>query len=255
MLTLLSWNINGIRAAERKGFIPWLLGTHADIICLQETKARTDQLSASLIHPDGFASHFHLGDRPGYSGVGIYTRIPHLGITTQFGDPYLDAEGRVIRIELPHFYLYNVYFPNGGNGIERLTYKLNFYTHFLAHIEQQRKQKPIIITGDINTAHREIDLARPKENANTSGFLPIERAWLDQLEAAGYTDTFRSVHGDIPHRYTWWDTKTRSRDRNIGWRLDYFWVSKELKEHIADAWISAEVPGSDHAPVGLKLNI
>ncbi|GMU25624.1 exodeoxyribonuclease III [Patescibacteria group bacterium] len=251
--SLISWNVNGIRAASRKGFLDWLRTERPDIAALQETKAHVEQLSESLIHPDGYESYWNSSDRKkGYSGTVTYTRVSPLLATMHFGEPLLDEEGRVVMLEYEPFYLFNVYFPNGGSGEHRLKYKLDFYERFLRLIEAFRKKKPVILCGDVNTAHTEIDLARPKENEKTSGFMPVERAWIDALVKRGYLDTFRLFH-EGPEHYSWWDMKTRSRERNVGWRIDYFFVSDELKRNIRDAFILSDVHGSDHCPVGLKL--
>jgi exodeoxyribonuclease-3 len=171
---------------------------------------------------------------------------------TDFGHLALDGEGRIVMLEFEKFFLFNVYFPNGGSGEERLAYKLRFYDEFLNLIESFRKKKPIVVCGDVNTAHKEDDLARPKENVNTSGFMPVERAWLDKLEKHGYIDTFR-MFTEGNGNYSWWDMKTGSRAKNVGWRIDYFWVSEELKKHVKEAKIHPDVLGSDHCPVSLTL--
>ncbi len=248
-----SWNVNGIRAAEKKGFLDWLTkGSDTDIACLQETKAQVEQLSESVLHPDGFESYWNSAIRKGYSGTVIYTKPSPLLSATNFGKSILDEEGRIVLLEYENFFLFNVYFPNGGSGPERLKYKLNFYEEFLKLMEGFRKKKPIVLCGDVNTAHQEIDLARPKENVNNSGFMPIERKWIDKIVRGGYVDTFRKFETGGGH-YSWWDQKTRSRERNVGWRIDYFFVSKEIEKNVKRAWIAPEVMGSDHCPVGLEL--
>ncbi len=251
-IRLASWNVNGIRAAERKGFLEWLHKSKYDIVVLQETKAHVEQLSDELIHPNGYESYWSSGVRKGYSGTVVYTRPSPIFAETTFGDPFLDGEGRIVLLEYDRFYLFNVYFPNGGSGEERLAFKMEFYKRFLKLIEGYRKKKPIVLCGDVNTAHTEIDLARPKQNEKTSGFMPIERKWIDQLISKGYIDTFR-LFNDKGENYTWWDMKSRARDRNVGWRIDYFFVSEELRPNVKKAWIDAETPGSDHCPVGLEL--
>lgn len=252
-ISLASWNVNGIRAAEKKGFVKWLTKSEFDVIGIQETKAHVEQLTHDLMHPDGFESYWSSGLRKGYSGTAVYTRLSPVACITDFGDLALDGEGRIVMLEFKQFFLFNVYFPNGGSGEERLAYKLRFYDAFLKLIEGFRKQKPIVVCGDVNTAHMEIDLARPKDNVNTSGFMPIERAWVDKLVKHGYIDTFRLFHEGNGH-YSWWDVKTRSRDKNVGWRIDYFFVSDELKKHVKAADIHPHVLGSDHCPVSLKLS-
>lgn len=253
--TLISWNVNGLRAAGRKGFIDWMQRGQYPIVGVQETKvSHPDQLEESLRNPDGYTSYFHSAtEKKGYSGVGIYTKIKPLTVKTFFGSNILSREGRVIEMEFRDFILLNIYFPNGGSGELRLQYKLEFYEAFLHYLKHLKKQsKPVIFCGDVNTAHQEIDLARPKENENTSGFMPSERVWIDQFIAAGFIDTFRfSNHDKV--QYSWWDMKTRARERNVGWRIDYFFVDERLKHNIKDAFILDDVPGSDHAPVGLTL--
>jgi exodeoxyribonuclease-3 len=251
-LLLYSWNVNGLRAQEKRGFIPWLLNTNADIVGLQETKSHPEQLSENLLKPDGYKSYFKSGDRKGYSGVAIYTRLEPLMVIDHFEDEILNAEGRLIGLELENFFFFTGYFPNGGQGIHRVEYKLDFYNRFQKYIEAL--PKPTIFCGDVNTAHQEIDLARPQQNRNTSGFMDIERAWLHQIFDHGYIDTFREFHKE-PNQYSWWDMKTKSRERNIGWRIDYFIATQQLKHNLVDAGIDAQTMGSDHAPVWLKMKI
>lgn len=254
-ITLCAWNVNGIRAVEGKGFLNWMHATKPDILCLQETKAHPSQLSEQLLHPEGYESYWNAAIRKGYSGTVVYTKISPILSMTSFGDAFLDGEGRIVMLEYESFYLFNVYFPNGGSGPERLKFKMAFYDRFLQLVESFRKMKPIVICGDVNTAHQPIDLARPKENEKSSGFLPIERKWLDQLFEKGYIDTFRHFHPDERDRYSWWDMKTHSRPRNVGWRIDYFIVSEELKNKIVSADILSDVMGSDHCPVILELGV
>lgn len=254
-ISLYSWNVNGIRAAERKGFLDWMHKEKPDVLCLQETKAEPAQLSNQLLHPDGYESYWNAAIRKGYSGTVSYTRASPILAMTTFGDSFLDGEGRIVLLEFDAFFLFNVYFPNGGSGPERLKFKMTFYDRFFDLVEAYRKKKPIVICGDVNTAHREIDLAHPKENQKSSGFLPIERAWLDKLFEKGYLDTFRILHPADAAQYSWWDMKTHARDRNIGWRIDYFIVSSELKKSIVGAEILPDVMGSDHCPVKLVLKV
>lgn len=251
-IKLCSWNVNGIRAAEKKGFFDWLHKSKYHIIGIQETKAHVEQLSEKAVHPDGYESYWCSAVRKGYSGTAVYTNISPTFAETTFGDPFLDGEGRIVMLEFEQFYYFNVYFPNGGMGPERLAHKLEFYKRFLKLTEAYRKKKPIVVCGDVNTAHTEIDLARPKENQNVSGFMPIERKWVDEFIAAGYIDTFRMFNKE-PKQYTWWDMKSGARARNVGWRIDYFFVSKELEKNVKKAWIEPDVLGSDHCPVGLEL--
>lgn len=251
---MVSWNVNGIRAAEKKGFPDYLKKSKHDIVCVQETKAQVEQLSEQLIHPDGYESYWNSAVKKGYSGTAIYTKPSPVFAETSFGDPFLDGEGRIVLLEYEAFYLFNVYFPNGGTGEERLKFKLEFYKRFLDLMESYRKKKPVVLCGDINTAHTEIDLARPKENANTSGFMQIERDWVEKYIKKGYIDTFRMFEKEGGF-YSWWDMKSGARARNVGWRIDYFLVSEELKKHVKRAWIDTKVMGSDHCPVGIELSI
>lgn len=251
---LISWNVNGVRAAVRKGFLDWLEQESPDILCIQETKAHVEQLTQDILHPNGYMGVWNQADRKGYSGVATFMKEKPLMEISHFGEDWLDEEGRVILTEHADFYLFNVYFPNGGRGKDRLDYKLRFYDKFLVYIQQFQKRKPVIICGDVNTAHHEIDLARPKQNEKTSGFMPIERKWLDELEEHGFVDTFRCHHPEKADMYSWWDMKTRSRDRNVGWRIDYFWVHKDIAPRISDAFIMTDVMGSDHAPVGISID-
>lgn len=252
-LLLYSWNVNGLRAQEKKGFLNWLKHSNADIVGLQETKSHPEQLSENLLHPNGYQSYWKSGERKGYSGVAIYTRLKPLKVITDFDDPILNAEGRLIGLELDKFFFFTGYFPNGGQGIHRVEYKLDFYNRFEKYLASL--PKPTIFCGDVNTAHNEIDLARPKENRNTSGFMDIERAWLDHLiDKRGFIDTFRLYHHE-PNNYTWWDLKTRARERNIGWRIDYFIADPRLKYHLLESKIDAQTMGSDHAPISLKIKI
>lgn len=252
-LTILSWNVNGIRAAQRKGFLDWLDKTKPDILGIQETKAHVEQLDDELLHPEGYETFWSSANKKGYSGTAVYVRQSPQMSVTNFEQDWLDEEGRVIMLEYPEFLFFNVYFPNGGMGPERLKYKLDFYDKFIKYIEAFRKKgKSIIVCGDYNTAHHEIDLARPKPNIDNSGFMPIERKKLDKLESLGYLDTFRMFHQE-GEQYSYWDMKSRARDRNVGWRIDYFWVSPDLKSNIKDAFIWQDVMGSDHCPVGIKF--
>lgn len=250
---LLCWNVNGIRAAQRKGFLEWLNRESPDILCLQETKANPKQLDKDLLEPDGYHTYWNYPERKGYSGVVIFTREKPVGVSYDFGVADLEIEGRVVSTEYPGFILVNIYFPNGKKDKSRLRYKMDFYEVFLRFIDSLKAEgKKLVICGDFNTAHKEMDLARPKENEKVSGFLPVERAWIDKFIAHGYIDTFRHFHKE-PNQYTWWDMKTRARERNIGWRLDYFFVSENLLLSVSRAFIMSEVMGSDHCPVGIIL--
>jgi exodeoxyribonuclease-3 len=251
---LVSWNVNGLRAAWTKGFLHFVEAERPDVLCVQETKVQDAQITQEMRALLGYRSHWSCcADRKGYSGVVTYTREEPLAVATEFGSPVLDAEGRVVHTEFPDVHVLNVYFPNSGMGPDRLRYKLRFYGEFLRLTEALRRRgKGIVVGGDVNTAHGEIDLARPAANRNSPGFLPEERAWVSRFLEAGYLDTFRLFCAE-PGHYTWWDLKSGARARNIGWRLDYFLVSADLKPRVSAADILAHVPGSDHCPVGLTL--
>ena len=255
-LRLLSWNVNGIRAAQKKGFIDWIVTENPDIICLQETKAHPEQLSEELLNINGYKSYFSSSKvKKGYSGVAIYTKQEPVKVEHGFGISKFDDEGRIIIAEYKNFVLINIYYPNGKASEERLKYKMDFYDAFLDYAENLKsKGKKLVICGDVNTAHKEIDLARPKENEKVSGFLPIEREWMDKFFAQGYLDTFRMFNSE-PEQYSWWDQVTRARDRNVGWRIDYFFVSENFKKNVKSAFILSEVMGSDHCPVGIEIEV
>jgi exodeoxyribonuclease-3 len=254
---ILSWNVNGLRALHRKElFLPWMEHEDADIVCLQETKASPEQLPDEIRKIDGYHSHFSSSRaKKGYSGVALYTNDEPREVSRGFGIEAYDREGRTLVADYGSFVLANVYFPNGGMSEERLQFKLDFYDEFLSFLDGLRNEgRKIVVTGDVNTAHAEIDLARPKANETNTGFLPEERAWIDKLIAHGFVDTFRMFTKDGGH-YTWWDMKTRSRERNVGWRLDYFFVSENLAEDVTSSYIQPQVMGSDHCPVGMEMDI
>ena len=252
-MKLYSWNVNGIRAAERKGFLDWLDQTQPDILCLQETKARVDQLGSSLIEDHGYHTYWHSADKAGYSGVATFCKEEPYFVQEGLGIDRFDAEGRVLITEHENFLLYNIYFPNGQKDDIRLNYKLDFYDELLPIVNDQVENgNNVIITGDWNTAHHPIDLARPKENEKTSGFMPIDRERIDNYISHGWVDTFRYFHAESD-RYTWWTYRFGARERNIGWRIDYFFVNETLVEQLVDAEIHPDIMGSDHCPVSLTL--
>lgn len=254
-MKLISWNVNGIRAAEKKGFIDHVLGSKADVFCVQETKAMVEQLSPDLRCIPGYASWFCSAERKGYSGTALYARRSPRSVVTGLGRPDLDREGRTQIADFGSILLYNIYFPNGTARQERLDYKMQFYEAFLRHaLEQKANGRSIVVCGDVNTAHERIDLARPDENESVSGFLPQERAFLDRFLSSGFIDTFREFSQEGGH-YTWWDYKTRARERNVGWRIDYFFVSEDLRPKLVEAKILGQIPGSDHCPVSLTLDL
>ena len=252
-MKLYSWNVNGIRAAERKGFLDWLDQIQPDILCLQETKARVDQLGSSLIKDHGYHTYWHSAQKAGYSGVATFCKEEPYFIQEGLGIDRFDSEGRVLITEHENFLLYNIYFPNGQKDDTRLNYKLDFYDELLPIVNDQVENgNNVIITGDWNTAHNAIDLARPKENEKTSGFMPLERERIDTYVSHGWVDTFRHFHSDSD-RYTWWTYRFGARERNIGWRIDYFFVNEILVEQLDNADIHPDIMGSDHCPVSLTL--
>lgn len=252
-MKIYSWNVNGIRAIKRKGFLEWISEEKPDIIGLQETKIQEEQIPDELRNIEGYYSYFSFAKRKGYSGVALYTRMEPISVRYGIGIERFDSEGRIIVAEYPGFVLLNIYFPNGKRNEERLQYKLDFYDAILDFTEKMRKEgKELIIFGDYNTAHREIDLKNPKENENISGFLPIERAWLDRLIEQDYIDTFRYFYPD-KETYSWWSYRTRARERNAGWRIDYHFVTGGLKDKLVNADILTDVMGSDHCPVVIEL--
>ncbi len=256
-MKLLSWNVNGFRAVLRKGFTEIVKAYQPDILGIQETKVRPEQLEQVQHHIPEYENYFFSAERPGYSGVAVYTKPRPLKVLRGFPSGWKDDEGRVLMLEYETFIFFNIYFPNGQKDDNRLQYKLDFYDFSLEYFDRLRKEsgKGLVICGDYNTAHHPVDLARPKENERTSGFLPVERAWMDKFEAHGYIDTFRHFHPDAKDRYSWWSYRTRARDKNVGWRIDYFYVSPELVPYLRDADILDTVMGSDHCPVSLELEI
>ncbi|MDR0462661.1 MAG: exodeoxyribonuclease III [Pseudomonadales bacterium] len=252
MTKIICWNVNGLRAILRKGFVDFVGHEQADIVCLQETKTNQD---LSLLLPDyqEFWSH---GEKAGYSGTLILVKNDLNCQPFVIDEKYdlLLKEGRVVALEFADYILFNIYFPNGGQGPVRIKYKLDFYEQFLELTKElQRAKKNIIVCGDVNTAHQEIDLARPKANEKNTGFLPEERAWVTEYLKAGMMDVWRELHPQEVG-YSWWDYKTRARDRNVGWRIDYFFVNREFFKQVKSCEILSEVMGSDHAPLSLVLN-
>ncbi|MBN1755859.1 exodeoxyribonuclease III [bacterium] len=253
-LKLISWNVNGIRAIHKKGFLKWFTVERPDILCLQETKAWEEQFPTEILEWPGYHKHFSQPERKGYSGVATFSRLKPGKVIAGLGTDKFDNEGRVLVSDFGDFILFNIYFPNGKASPQRLQYKMDFYEAFLRVLDKYRDLgKKLLVCGDLNTAHKEIDLARPRDNEKVSGFLPEERAWIDKFISHGYTDTFRIFHKGGDH-YSWWDYKTRARDRNVGWRIDYFFCSNNLADHIEKAFILPRVMGSDHCPIGIILN-
>ena len=252
-MRIFSWNVNGLRAVVKKGFFDWLESEGPDVVCLQEIKARTEDLDEKILNPKGYHAFWNPAERKGYSGVAIFTKKKPVAVHLGLGIERFDCEGRVLRIEFKDFDLFSVYFPNGTSGEERLQYKMEFYDAFLDHCEELRGQgRELVITGDVNTAHKPIDLKNPKANQKNSGFLPEERAWVDNFIEHGYVDSFRAFNED-PDQYTWWSYRFNVRAKNVGWRIDYFFVTEGLMKKVKDSFITPEVMGSDHCPIGLDI--
>lgn len=249
-MKLVSWNVNGIRAVLNKGFHEFLATAQADIVCLQETKAREEQVGAKF---DGYFAYWNSAERPGYSGTAIFSKTEPLDVRHGIGVDEHDKEGRVITAEYPDFFLVNVYVPNSGRELLRLGYRTEAWgPAFLQYLKTLEKTKPVVFCGDLNVAHKEIDLARPKANVKNAGFTPQERASFDTYIAAGFLDTFRELEPAGGH-YTWWSYMGSARAKNIGWRIDYFCISPSLRPRLKEAFIWPQVMGSDHCPVGLVL--
>ena len=254
-MKILSWNVNGIRAAVKKGFLQFLDQESPDIICLQETKAHKEQLTSEILEDHGYFTYWHSGERKGYSGVATFCKSKPLYVQEGLGIKKYDKEGRVLITEHNKFLLYNIYFPNGQKNDERLNYKLDFYDDLLPIINDQVDSgNNVIVAGDWNTAHQPIDLARPNENNNTSGFMPVERKKIDLYISHSWVDTFRLFH-DEGERYSWWTYRFGARNRNIGWRIDYFFVNEAMVEICKDGDIHQNILGSDHCPISLELEL
>ncbi len=251
---LLCWNVNGIRAIKKKGFFDWFYKESPDILCLQETKVNLDQLDEDFRNLKGYKAYWAYPERKGYGGVAVFTKNEPREVQYDFGKGF-DVEGRVIIAVFPEFTLFNIYYPNGKSSPERLRYKMEFYDVFLKYIDSLKaKGEKLVVCGDVNTAHKEIDLARPKENSKSSGFLPEERAWMDKFVSHGYIDTFRRFNQE-PDNYSYWDIKSGARARNVGWRIDYFFVSENLLTSLTSSFIQKDVTGSDHCPIGITLRV
>lgn len=257
-IKLVSWNVNGLRAVWKKGFMDSFRSLDADIVALQETKIQDPQITDEMRAVPGYEAHWSCAaEKKGYSGVGVYTRIPPKAVNAGIGVPEFDNEGRILELDFGDFLFYNVYFPNGQMSDERLRYKLDFYEAFFDHVDARKDAgRRVIVTGDYNTAHNEIDLKNPKANENYSGFLRIERDRLDRITANGWVDAFRHFQPDTV-KYSWWTYRFGARKRNAGWRIDYFFVSRNMIDNgeIADAFIDNDIYGSDHCPVGLDIRL
>lgn len=252
-IRFVSWNVNGIRAVDKKKALEWIDEEDIDFLALQEIKAEKEQIPKTLFKKEFAYWHINSSSKKGQSGVALFADIKPRYVSEASEVDILN-EGRINEYHFDNIAFFNVYFPNGQRNDERLQYKMEFYDRFLEYIETRKKEgKSIVICGDVNTAHTPIDIARPKANEKTSGFLPMERAWIDKFLEHGFVDTFRYVHGDITDRYSWWSYRARARVNNVGWRIDYFYVSEDLKDKIVDARIHDDVMGSDHCPVSLVL--
>ncbi len=251
-MRLLSWNVNGIRAVLGKGFPEFVAGERPDILCLQETKARPGQVQLPL-ELGGYEAFWSSAEKPGYSGVAVFTREKPLDVKEGLGIPEHDREGRVLTLEFHDFILVNVYTPNAQDELKRLNYRLSWDEAFRNHVAREATGKPVVFCGDLNVAHQEIDLARPRENRRNPGFSDEERESFGQLLSAGFTDTFRHFHPDQTAAYSWWSYRAGARQKNVGWRIDYFGVSNSFAGRLKDAEILPHVHGSDHCPVGITL--
>ncbi|HWS24678.1 MAG TPA: exodeoxyribonuclease III [Anaerolineales bacterium] len=253
-MKITSWNINGYRASLKKGFRTWFESNQADIVGLQEIKVKTEQLTVEQMTYPGYEVFWNPAERPGYSGTALFVRSELMSsgrVTLGMGDPKFDIEGRVIQLSNPQFEFFAIYFPNGGRGQDRIDYKLEFYAYLLTKCQQLMQEgKNVIITGDFNTAHTEIDLANPKENSKTSGFLPEERKWVQKFLDAGFVDSYRALYPE-KIQYTYWDQVTRARERNVGWRIDYYLVNESFHKMVKDVQIDDQIMGSDHCPIHL----
>ncbi|QFR49221.1 exodeoxyribonuclease III [Sulfurimonas lithotrophica] len=254
-IEIISWNVNGIRAVANKEALKWIDERQPDILCLQEIKALKEQIPDNLFDKEFLELDVNSAEKKGYSGTATFSSIKSNNTSNANHIDILN-EGRIIENHFGDTVLFNVYFPNGQKDEERLNYKMKFYDDFLIHCEKLKEEgKSIIICGDVNTAHKEIDLKNPKANSKTSGFLPIEREWIDKLLEYGYIDTFRYVNGDELDRYSWWSYRANARVKNVGWRIDYFFISEDLAENLEDAFILDDIAGSDHCPVGIRISI
>ena len=249
-MKLISWNVNGLRAVAGKGFADIVEQLGADVFCVQETKLQAGQIDLDL---PGYESYWSYAEKKGYSGTAVFTRVKPLSVAYNLGIPEHDTEGRAVTLEFADFYLVCVYTPNAQDGLKRLDYRMSWEDAFRAYLCGLDKKKPVVVCGDMNVAHEEIDLKNPKQNAGNAGFSDEERGKFSELLAAGFTDTFRSLHPDDVE-YSWWSYRMKARERNAGWRIDYFLVSDRIRENVDAAYICGDVYGSDHCPVGLEIH-
>lgn len=255
MLKIWSWNVNGLRAIMNKGFLETIEKESPDIIGLQETKLQAEQVPVQVAELKDYTKYWSFAEKKGYSGVCLLTKPKPISVKNGFDIPVFDSEGRIVIAEYESFFIFNIYFPNGQMNDDRLQYKLNFYDACLEVMETYRKKgKAVLVTGDYNTAHKPIDLAHPKANEKYSGFLPVERAWLDKIVELGWVDTFRQFDSS-PEQYSWWTYIGNARDRNVGWRIDYFFINQEHLSIVKNAGIRQAIFGSDHCPVYVDIDI
>ena len=252
MIKLISWNVNGLRACMQKGFMEFFLKTDADIFCIQESKLQEGQIDLDL---EGYKSYWNYAEKKGYSGTAVFTKEEPITVKIGIGIEEHDKEGRVITLEYPEFYLVNVYTPNSKQALERLDYRIVWEDVFRNYLKELEKSKPVVVCGDLNVAHEEIDLKNPKTNRKNAGFTDEERSKIGELLEEGFIDTYRYFYPDKEEAYSWWSYRFNARENNAGWRIDYFLVSKGLKEKLIDADIHMNVTGSDHCPVELKIEL
>jgi exodeoxyribonuclease-3 len=251
-MKLISWNVNGLRACVQKGFLDFFKEIDADIFCIQESKLQEGQIDLEL---EGYHQYWNYAQKKGYSGTAVFTKEEPMNVICGMGIEEHDKEGRMITLEYPEFYMVTVYTPNSQNELKRLSYRMQWETDFLAYLKELEKKKPVIFCGDMNVAHQEIDLKNPKNNRKNAGFTDEERQKFTELMKAGFMDTFRYFYPEQEGVYSWWSYRFRAREKNAGWRIDYFCVSESLKEKLIDAKIHTEVFGSDHCPVELTVEI
>lgn len=254
LMKLISWNVNGLRAVMKKDFLQKLESMNADVLCIQETKAQDDQVKEALVGLQGYYVYSNSAVRKGYSGTAVLSRVKPLNVTMDMGIEEHDQEGRVITVEFEDFYLINVYVPNSGSELARLDYRTGWDKALLAHMKKLEETKPVAICGDFNVAHEPIDIARPKENYNkAAGYTQKEIDGMDNFIAGGFVDTFRHFFPDTKDTYSWWSYRFGAREKNIGWRIDYFLISQSLLPHLQEAFILKDIDGSDHCPVGIVI--
>ena len=251
-MKLISWNVNGLRAAMGKGFMDTFAQLDADAFCLNETKLQPGQIELDL---PGYQQYWNSAEKKGYSGVAVFTRQEPLSVRYGIGADEFDHEGRVLTLEMPQFYLVSCYTPNSQDGLKRLEYRMRWEDAFLSYLKSLEREKPVVLCGDLNVAHQEIDIKNPKSNRMNAGFTDQEREKMTRLLNAGFVDTFRALHPDETGAYSWWSYRFHARENNAGWRIDYFIVSESLREHVREAAIHPEIFGSDHCPVELVLDI